>query len=186
MRTLLDTTTARRHAPGPAATLARDLAALGAVREHPEDGAVSPRAGPWREGIVRLLDGALAAERVCVLRYRRHHFTAAGLASPRIAEELLAHAREEAAHADRIAGRIVQLGGTPGAQVARSHADADDGLDLKALIRADLVAERVAIEAYGHMLQLVGDTDPTTRRLLEDLLADEQKHADTLEGWLGD
>lgn len=167
-----------------------DLVAIDAVRKGRAPGAGEQIGAAQRADIVRLLNGALATELVCVLRYKRHHFTARGLASPKIADEFLVHAQEEAAHADRIAQRIVQLGGSPDfspdALAARSHAAYDDSSDLQAMIRANLLAERIAIECYGQMITLVGDADPTTRRLLEDLLADEQGHADELGDWLGE
>jgi bacterioferritin len=93
--------------------MALDEAAIDAARGSLQHGAVTPHAGAWRHDIVRLLNDALATELVCVLRYKRHHFTAAGLASPKIAEEFLVHANEESGHADRLARRIVQLGGAP-------------------------------------------------------------------------
>jgi bacterioferritin len=163
-----------------------DTAAIDAVRLR--GAAMEPRAGAWQEGVVRLLNAALATELVCALRYRRHHHTAQGMASPKIAEELLVHANEEMAHADRLARRIVQLGGqpdfSPKTLAARSHAPYDDSLDLKTMLAADLSAERVAVEIYGQLVALIGTRDPTTRRLLEDLLGQEQEHAEELEGWL--
>jgi bacterioferritin len=168
--------------------LALDQAGLDAARKDVQDGAVTPAYGPWRDDIVRLLNDALATELVCVLRYRRHHFTADGLASPKIAEEFLVHANEELGHADRLAERIVQLGGLPefrpDALTGRSHAAYDDSTDLQAMLKANLVAERVACESYRQMIRLVADKDPTTRRLLEDILADEEEHADELKDWL--
>jgi len=165
-----------------------DQAALDAARRSLDKGAVTPGYGPWREDIIRLLNDSLATELVCVLRYKRHHFTADGLSSPKIAEEFLVHANEESAHADRIAKRIVQLGGkpdfSPETLLQRSHAAYDDSTDLKDMIRANLVAERVAIEAYSQIIALIGDKDSTTRRLLEDILSDEQEHADELADWL--
>lgn len=153
-----------------------------------DDGAVTPSYGPWREDIVRLLNDALATELVCVLRYKRHYFTAHGIASPRVAEEFLAHANAEAGHADRIAQRIVQLGGepdfAPDRLAQRSHADYDDSKDLTHMLRANLVAERVAVETYRQMIDLIGDKDPTTRRLLEEVLVDEEEHADELKDLL--
>jgi bacterioferritin len=125
---------------------------------------------------------------VCVLRYRRHHFTADGMASPAIAAEFLVHADEESTHANRIAERIVQLGGSPDFNPAtlleRSHAEYDDSSDLREMIKANLVAERVAVEAYRQMILLIGDKDPTTRRILEEILADEEEHADELKDLL--
>ena len=165
-----------------------DTAALEAARHSLEDGAVTPGQGAWREELIKLLNDSLATELVCVLRYKRHHFTAEGLSSPKIAEEFLVHATEEAGHADRLARRIVQLGGkpdfSPDSLARRSHAAYDDSTDLKAMIRANLIAERVAIEAYSQIISLVGDKDSTTRRLLEDILSDEQQHADELADWL--
>src|SRR5664279_178300 len=133
--------------------LTLDEDALKAAKRSLEQGAVTPSYGPWREDIIKLLNDALATEIVCVLRYKRHYFTAKGLASPKIAEEFLVHAQEETAHADQVAERIVQLGGepdfSPGTLVARSHADYDESSDLKAMIKKNLIAERVAIEAYS-------------------------------------
>lgn len=153
-----------------------------------EQGAVVPSYGPWREDIIRLLNDSLATEIVCVMRYKRHHFTAKGLASPKIAEEFLVHANEESAHADQIAERIVQLGGepdfSPSTLLARSHADYDESTDLKAMIKANLIAERVAIEAYTQMVHLIGDKDSTTRRMLEGILSQEQEHAEELSDWM--
>jgi len=170
--------------------LVLDQAGLDAARRSLDDGAVTPSYGPWREDIVKLLNDALATELVCVMRYKRHYFTAQGLASPKIADEFLVHAQEEEAHGDQIAERIVQLGGepdfSPATLVQRSHAEYDDSSDLKSMIRANLVAERIAIEAYTQMIMLIGDKDSTTRRILEGILAQEQEHADELKDWLVD
>jgi len=167
-----------------------DEAALDAAKRSLEKGAVTPSYGPWREDIIALLNGALATEIVCTLRYKRHYFTAKGVASPAIANEFLVHANEETAHADQIAERIVQLGGepdfAPSTLLERSRADYDDSADLQAMIRANLIAERVAIEAYGQMIALIGDKDSTTRRMLEQILSQEQEHADELSDWLTD
>jgi len=180
--------------PAPAAqrhsTMVLDQGAIDAARRSLDQGAVTPGYGPWRDDIIALLNDSLATEWVCVLRYRRHHFTAAGLASPKIAEEFLVHANEELGHADRLARRIVQLGGapdlSPATLLSRSHAAYDESLSLKDMIRANLVAERVAIETYSQLVTLIGDKDISTRRLLEDILADEQQHADELKDWLAD
>jgi len=169
-------------------SLRLDETALEAARTRAEDGAVTPGYGPWRDDIVKLLNDALATELVCVLRYKRHHFTAHGMSSPAIAAEFMVHANEEAAHGDLIAERIVQLGGepdfAPNTLLDRSHAQYDDSSDLKAMIRANLVAERVAVEAYRQMIALIGDKDPTTRRMLEGILADEEEHADEMKDLL--
>ena len=167
-----------------------DEAAIDAARRSLDQGAVTPNYGPWRKDIIKLLNDSLATELVCVLRYKRHHFTASGLASPKIAEEFMVHAMEESGHADRLAQRIVQLGGepdfSPDSLSKRSHAAYDDSSDLRDMIKANLVAERVAIEAYSQIIRLIGDKDPSTRRLLEDILGDEQGHADELSDWLAD
>jgi bacterioferritin len=170
--------------------LVLDDDALAGAKRSLEDGTVTPSYGPWREDIIKLLNDSLATELVCVLRYRRHHFTAKGLASPNIAEEFMVHADEESAHANQIAERIVQLGGEPDFSPdhlsQRSHADYDDSTDLKAMIRANLIAERVAIEAYTQMIGLIGDKDSTTRRMLEGILSQEQEHAEELSDWMQD
>jgi bacterioferritin len=165
-----------------------DEQGLSNAKKSLDQGAVVPSYGPWREDIIRLLNDSLATELVCVMRYKRHHFTAKGLASPKIAEEFMVHALEETAHADQIAERIVQLGGEPDFSPAhlleRSHADYDASTDLKAMIKANLIAERVAIEAYTQMIHLIGDKDSTTRRMLEGILSQEQEHADELSDWM--
>ena len=169
--------------------LVLDQAKIDAASQSLDEGAVTPGYGPWRDDIVQLLNDALATELVCVLRYKRHYFTASGQASPPIADEFLVHANEESAHADKLAERIVQLGGDPDFNPQtlreRSHAQYDEAKDLQAMVRANLVAERIAIETYRQMISLVGDKDPTTRRILEQILADEEEHADELKDWLG-
>jgi bacterioferritin len=134
--------------------------------------------------VLRLLNGALATELVCVLRYRRHHFMARGIHSQAVAAEFLAHANEELGHADLIAARIVQLGGEPDFSPAtlldRSHADYVDGVNLPDMISENLIAERIAIDSYRRDIAYLCDQDPTTRRLLESILAVEEEHADDL------
>lgn len=183
-------TTKTQHAPAADhAAMQLDTAALEAAKHSLDNGAITPHYGPWREDIIQLLNDSLATELVCVLRYKRHYFTAQGRASAKIADEFLVHANEETVHADRLAQRIVQLGGEPNfapdSLIARSHADYDDSADLAAMIRANLVAERVAIEAYSQIIAMIGDKDSTTRRLIEDILSDEQEHAEELKDWLG-
>ena len=177
--------------PVPAANeskLVLDEAAINAAKRSLDDGAVTPSYGPWREDVVKLLNDALATELVCVLRYRRHHFTADGLASPKIVEEFMVHAVEEQAHADLLAQRIVQLGGepdfSPDSLSQRSHADYDQSSELMAMLKANLVAERVAIESYRQMIVLIGEKDSTTRRMLEHILSQEEEHADELKDWM--
>jgi len=168
--------------------LVLDQGAIDAAAKQLDKGAVTPSYGPWREDIVKLLNDALATELVCILRYKRHYFTAKGVQSPAIADEFLVHATEETAHSEKIAERIVQLGGepdfSPNTLLERSHADYDESKDLQAMVRANLVAERIAVEAYRQMIGLIGDKDPTTRRMLEEILTDEEEHADELSDWL--
>ena len=169
-------------------SLVLDKEALKQAAQNLDDGAVTPSYGPYRDAIIKLLNDALATELVCVLRYKRHYFTAVGLASPSIAEEFLVHANEEAAHGDLLAQRITQLGGEPNfapdTLTKRSHAAYDESKDLKAMVRANLVAERIAIESYTQMISLLADKDPTTRRVLEGILAQEEEHANELKDWL--
>jgi len=178
----------RQIPPPQLAPMELDQGAIDAARRSLNDGAVTPHYGPWRSEVVKLLNDSLATELVCVLRYKRHHFTADGLASPKIAEEFLVHANEESAHADRLAQRIVQLGGkpdfSPDSLTERSHAAYDDSPALKAMIKSNLIAERVAVESYSQMIALIGDRDSSTRRLLEEILSDEQRHAEELKSWL--
>lgn len=175
------------HNPAP---LTLDEAAIRRAAEtsHLKEGAVTPGILPYAKEICALLNDALATEWVCVLRYKRHYFTASGLTSTPIADEFLVHANEEMSHADRLAARIVQLGGEPlldpAGFHARSHANYDDSTDLDSMIRANLVAERVAVEVYRQMIQVIGDKDPTTTRLLQEILTDEEEHADELSDWL--
>ena len=180
----MNTAVKERHEP-----LKLDQAAIDKASKSLDEGAVTPSYGPWRDDIVKLLNDALATELVCVLRYKRHYFTASGEASPAIADEFLVHANEESAHADKIAERIEQLGGEPDfnpqSLQGRSHASSDASLELQAMVRANLVAERIAIETYRQMIALIGDKDPTTRRMLEEIRSDEEEHADDLKDWLG-
>jgi bacterioferritin len=158
------------------------------ARQHIESGAVTLGYGADREVVIRLLNEALATELVCVLRYKRHFFMATGIASQSVAQEFLQHATEEQAHADEIAGRIVQLGGAPDFSpeglATRSHAEYVEGEDLLDMIREDLVAERIAIDSYREMINWIGAKDSTTRRMLEGILAMEEEHADDLAGLL--
>jgi bacterioferritin len=140
-----------------------------------------------REVIVKVLNDSLATELVCVLRYKRHQFIADGLAMPKIAKEFLRYANDELLHADQLAQRIVQLGGNPDfspfSLIQRSHAAYDDSVDLKEMISANLVAENAVIDNYCKILTLIGDSDLTTRRLVEGILIDEMEHAEELRDW---
>jgi bacterioferritin len=154
------------------------------AREHIQQGAVTPGYAADRETVIRLLNEALATELVCVLRYKRHYFMADGIHAEPVAAEFLEHATEEQGHADKIAARIVQLGGepnfSPDGLATRSHAEYVEGNSLKNMIEEDLVAERVAIESYREMAMYIGSKDSTTRRLLEEILAVEEEHAEDL------
>jgi bacterioferritin len=154
------------------------------ARKHIENGAVTEGYKADRETVVRLLNEALATEIVCVLRYKRHYFMASGIHAQAVAAEFLEHANEEQAHGDQIAERIVQLGGSPNFNpeglLSRSHAEYVEGGSLVDMIKEDLVAERIAIDSYGEMIRYFGDRDPTTRRMVEGILAMEEKHADDL------
>ncbi|MDQ3260504.1 MAG: bacterioferritin [Pseudomonadota bacterium] len=154
------------------------------ARQHIEEGAITVGYGANRESVVDLLNDALATELVCVLRYRRHHFMAAGLSANSVAQEFMQHSIEEQAHADQIASRIVQLRGEPNfapdTLTSRSHAEYVEGDSLVEMIRENLVAERIAIDSYREMIKYLGDNDTTTRRMLEGILAMEEEHADDL------
>jgi bacterioferritin len=159
------------------------------ARRHVEAGAVTPGYAADAAEVCAALNDALATELVCVLRYRRHYFMATGLASDSVKQEFIAHAGEELAHADRLATRIVQLGGAPdfdpAGLAARSHAEYATGASLRDMIREDLVAERVAIESYREIIAWLGDRDATTRKLVEDILAVEEEHAEDMASLLG-
>ena len=154
------------------------------ARKQIEDGAVTSDYNLDKEEAISVLNGALATELVCVLRYRFHYFSATGINSAGVAEEFLEHAIEEQAHADSIAKRIKQLGGkpemSPQAIAKNSHSDYVEGNSLADMMREDLIAERIAIESYRQMIQFFGEKDPTTRRLLEEILEKEEEHADEL------
>jgi len=154
------------------------------AREHVEHGAVTDRYRADRAVVLKLLNEALATELVCVLRYKRHYFMAVGIHSRSVAEEFLEHAEEETEHADRFAERIVQLDGEPNFSpeglLSRSHSDYVEGGSLLEMIKEDLVAERIAIGSYSEIIRYLGQDDPTTRRLFEEILAKEEEHAEEL------
>ncbi len=154
------------------------------ARQHIEEGAVTQGYEADRETVLKMLNDSLATELVCVLRYRRHYFMARGIHSQSVAEEFLAHSNEEQGHADQIGERIVQLGGepdlSPDSLTRRSHAEYIEGTTLADMIKENLVAERIAIDSYRDSIRYLGDRDPTTRRMLESILAVEEEHADDL------
>ena len=154
------------------------------ARKHMEDGAVTAGYTADRETVVKLLNDALATEIVCVLRYRRHYFMASGIHAESIAAEFLQHSNDEQGHADQIAHRIVQLKGEPDLNpqglLTKSHAEYVEGDTLTEMIQEDLVAERIAIDSYREMITYFGNDDPTSRRMMEGILAVEEEHADDL------
>ena len=154
------------------------------AREHILNGAVTEAYRGDRETVIRLLNEALATEVVCVLRYRRHYFMASGIHAQAVAQEFLEHSNEEQGHADQIAERITQLGGAPDLNpsglLSRSAAEYKEGGSLIEMIREDLIAERIAIDSYNDMIRYIGDTDPTSRRLLESILGVEEEHAEDM------
>ena len=158
------------------------------AREHIEQGPITSAYGADRERVIGVLNEALATELVCVLRYKRHYFTATGLDAGPVAAEFLEHANEEQQHADQLAARITQLQGEPNfdpeGMTGRSHSQYDGSLRLRDMIVEDLVAERIAIASYSDIIRWLGEGDPTTRRLLESILAVEEEHADDLLGLL--
>lgn len=160
------------------------------ARQHIQEGAVTDGYRANRETVIKILNEALATEIVCVLRYKRHYFMAQGIHADPVAQEFLQHANEEQGHADQLAARIVQLGGSPNFSpdglLSRSHSEYVEGQTLLDMIKEDLIAERVAIDSYTEMIRYIGDDDITTRRILESILAVEEEHADDLVSLLAD
>ena len=155
------------------------------ARQHIENGAVTEAYRGNRETVIKVLNEALATELVCVLRYKRHHYAATGIHAQAVADEFLEHAKEEQDHADMIAERITQLGGEPDFNpetlAKRSHSEYVEGKNLSDMIREDLIAERIAIESYSEIIRYLGDNDPTSRRVMEEILAKEEEHAEDLK-----
>ena len=155
------------------------------ARQHIEDGAVTDTYKGDRKTVLRVLNEALATEIVCVLRYKRHHYMAKGIHSQAVAEEFLEHAAEEQEHADMIAERITQLDGEPNFNpeglLTRSHSEYVEGESLVDMIKEDLVAERIAVESYSEIIRYLADNDPTSRRMMEEILAKEEEHAEDMK-----
>jgi len=155
------------------------------ARANVEDGAVTASYRADRDAVVKLLNEALATEIVCILRYKRHYYMASGIHAQTAAAEFLEHANTEQTHADRVAERIIQLGGEPDLNpdtlTSRSHAEYVEGKTVTDMLRENLVAERIAVQSYTDFIRYLGDDDPTTRRLLEEILANEEEHADDLK-----
>jgi bacterioferritin len=160
------------------------------ARQHIEQGAITEGYSADRKTVIKVLNESLATEIVCVLRYKRHFFMASGIHAEGVAAEFLQHANEEQGHADQIAQRIVQLGGEPNFNpeglLSRSHAEYVEGDTLIDMIKEDLVAERIAIDSYREIIQYLGNDDPTTRRMMEGILAMEEEHADDLVSLLNE
>ena len=154
------------------------------ARQNIEEGAVTGGYAADREAVIKLLNEALATELICVLRYKRHYFMAKGIHADPVKAEFLAHAGEEMGHADSLAKRIVELGGepnfSPDGMRARSHAEYVECKTLNEMIKENLIAERIAIESYREMIAYLSDHDPTTQRMLKEILAVEEEHADDL------
>jgi bacterioferritin len=160
------------------------------ARHNVDQGAVTEGYAADREEILRLLNESLATELVCTLRYKRHYYMATGLKASTAADEFLEHANQEMEHADKLAERITQLGGEPDFNPdnlsRNSHAQYVAGNTLKEMVYEDLVAERIAIDSYREIIQYIGESDPTTRRIFEDILAQEEEHADDMADILAD
>lgn len=160
------------------------------ARQHIENGAVTAGYGADRETVLKLLNEALATELVCVLRYKEHYFTASGIHAQSVAQEFLVHANEEQGHADQLAQRIVQLGGRPNHNpeglTSRSHSEYAQGDTLLGMITENLIAERIAIDSYREMINYLDKSDPTTRRMLEGILAVEEEHAEDMASLLSE
>ncbi|WP_280337677.1 ferritin-like domain-containing protein [Salinicola acroporae] len=158
------------------------------ARQHIENGAVTEGYGADREMVIKILNEALATEIVCVLRYKRHYYMADGLSASIAKDEFLEHAQEEQQHADQLAERITQLGGAPNFSpeglLSRSHSEYAEGETLEEMIKEDLIAERIAIDSYREIITYLGDKDPTSRRVMEDILAQEEEHADDMAALL--
>jgi bacterioferritin len=154
------------------------------AREKMEEGPITEAYQADRAKVVEVLNEVLATELVCVLRYKSHYFMAQGIHSQAVATEFLEHANEEQAHADLVAKRITELNGRPNFNPdglhTRSHAEFAQGNRLEEMIREDLVAERIAITTYSEIVRWLGNDDPTTRRMIEEILAKEEEHADDL------
>jgi bacterioferritin len=172
-----------------AATFRLDLERIRArAREKMADGAVTAAYKADRNQVIAVLNEVLATEIVCVLRYRNHYYMAKGLQSEAVRAEFLEHAQQEQEHADAVAERIVQLGGVPNLDpeglATRSHAQYREGETLRDMIEEDLVAERIAIETYSEIIRWLANDDPTTRRMIEEILSVEEEHADDLASLL--
>jgi bacterioferritin len=190
------TRTASRHSTAgakPSSPLTDTATLRARARKSIDQGAITETYTADRKQVIKLLNDALATEWVCVLRYLRHYHMASGMLADAVKGEFLEHAKQEQEHAEKIAERIVQLGGepdlNPATLTARSHAEYREGKDLRDMVKENLVAERIAIDSYRELINYIGDRDTTTKRILESILAQEEEHADEfadlLDGWIG-
>jgi bacterioferritin len=165
-----------------------DKAAIRAAAQNLDDGPVTAGYKGDRAAVLKMLNEALATELVCILRYKRHYYTVSGRQNEAVRAEFLEHASQEQEHADWLSQRIVQLNGEPDYNPAtlldRSHAEYDESREVQAMVRANLIAERVAIESYRQMIEQIGDSDPTTKQLLIKIMAVEEEHADDMRDLL--
>jgi bacterioferritin len=165
-----------------------DITEIRAAAKNFEDGAVTAGYQANSKHVVEMLNGALATELVCVLRYKRHYYTVTGFHNGSVKAEFLQHAKDEQGHADLLAARIVQLNGkpdfSPASLMERSHAEYDDSMDVQDMVKSNLIAERVAIESYRQMIEVIGESDPTTRLMLVGIMAAEEEHADDMRDLL--
>lgn len=187
-------TTAKSSMPSQPAGFTDRKTLRANARKSIEDGAITPSYSADRKTVIKLLNEALATEWVCVLRYYRHYYMAKGMLADAVKAEFLEHAQQEQAHAGMLSERIVQLGGEPDLNpdtlTDRSHAEYKEGGNLRDMVRENLIAERIAIDSYREMINFIGDKDTTTKRILEQILAQEEDHADDfadmLAGWIGE
>lgn len=158
------------------------------ARQNMMNGAVTEGYKADREQVIKVLNEVLATEIVCNLRYRRHYYVATGLNAEAVKAEFLQHATEEAQHADWVATRIVQLNGEPNFNpeglATRSHAEYAEGTDLASMIKEDLIAERIAIQTYSEIVRWLAADDPTSRKVIEDILKVEEEHAEDMKSLL--
>ena len=184
----MNTTVAHKKSSVSSSVMSSTEALRASARRKIEQGAVTAGYAADREQVVKMLNDALATEIVCMLRYKRHYFMASGVHAETVAAEFLEHAVQEQEHADQLATRIVQLGGepdfSPDTLTKRSHAEYVPGNTLIDMVKEDLVAERIAIDSYKEMIEVIGNDDTTTRRMLESILAVEEEHANDLAGLL--
>ena len=160
------------------------------AKKEMESGALTDGYKANRDQVVAVLNEVLATEIVCTLRYKSHYHLAQGIKARTAAAEFLEHAQQESEHVDMVAERIAQLGGEPNFDpeglLTRGHGDFGTAQDLKGMLEEDLIAERVAIESYSEIVRWLGEDDPTSRRMMETILATEEEHADDIADLLSE